>query len=283
MAIWGVDVSAIQGVVPFDALAKQGARYAYLRCKVGNDRGIDPRFIGNAQNALANGIAAGAYCFAYPLPHIRPAEAAQTFYESTWGGGRHLGDNRGELPLALDLEWPPPERLTPNGKGWTEWGCSAPQIIDWALECLHALHLCTGYVPVLYSYPHFLKRLFADATPSDLAAFAGYPLWIAGGANYQNGAGKLPDLEKESPPLVAPWNDGWTLWQYDGNGGARLPNGVDADFNIFHGDEAAFRSFTGASDGQPSAPPPRRDAVAEANGHMLEDEIRAYRAARDFE
>lgn len=37
--VWGADVSAIQGVVPFGDLAALGASFVYLRCKVGNDYG----------------------------------------------------------------------------------------------------------------------------------------------------------------------------------------------------------------------------------------------------
>ncbi len=57
---------------------------------------------------------------------------------------------------------------------------------------------------------------------------ADYPLWIA-----SYGA---------SPSIPAPWSS-WTMWQYDGNGGQRMPNGGDADFNWFNGDEEALASF----------------------------------------
>ena len=41
-----------------------------------------------------------------------------------------------------------------------------------------------------------------------------------------------------APKLPMPWQRAkvpYFLWQFDGNGGCTLPNGVDADFNVFAG------------------------------------------------
>lgn len=286
--VWGVDVSAIQGSVPFDALARGGAAYAFLRCKVGNDQGRDKMFAANVALARACGIFPGAYQFAYPLPHLDPAEQVRAFLDAAQVDGHVLGTFKGELPMALDLEWPPPDGLKkPDGtvgKGWKEWGCEASQILAWGLAALAEMSKQMEQPPVIYTYPHFLKRVLVGASAADLAELGSYPLWIAGGAGYQNGDGHTPDLEKEHPPIVEPWGGRWLFWQYDGNGGRRMPNGADADFNLFNGDLAALRELVGfepPSDGSETFIHVV-DAIAEANHHMVEDSIREYRLAREM-
>lgn len=289
ITIWGVDVSALQGLVPFDALAQAGCSFAYLRCKIGNDSGHDSRFAANVAAAKSCGIIQGAYHFAYPLPHLRPADQVRGFIEAAMVDGDHpLGAHRGELPMALDLEWPPPEGLRKpdgtTGKGWREWGCNAPQIRDWCLEALEETHAALGYAPIVYSYPHWLARVLEGATARELDSFARYPLWIAGGKFYQTSNGELPNLAVDRPPAVPAWGSAWKVWQFDGNGGKRLPNGVDADFNVFNGSAEDLREFAGLPGYVPPTPTVSAlDPIAVANRHMLDEEIRAYRASRGEE
>jgi GH25 family lysozyme M1 (1,4-beta-N-acetylmuramidase) len=83
-------------------------RLAICKCTQGND-GKDPRFDEYAAGAKAAGVHVGAYLFAYPLPSGpgKPAgraaeEQARRLYADCAG----LGKAKGELPPALDLEWP---------------------------------------------------------------------------------------------------------------------------------------------------------------------------------
>lgn len=70
-----------------------------------------------------------------------------------------------------------------------------------------------GCVPLLYSYPYFLHTL-RDFTKG----WEKYPLWVA-----HYGVAK--------PWVPRPWVD-WLVWQYDGDGGKKLPNGTDCDWNM---------------------------------------------------
>ncbi len=81
---------------------------------------------------------------------------------------------------------------------------------------------------------------------------AEYPLWIA-----SYGA---------QPAIPAPWQS-WTFWQYDGNNGERMPNGGDADFNRFNGDEAAFEAFCRRD------PPPTEDQLEADSDRIIHPEI----------
>lgn len=212
----GVDASSVQGRLPIDSLAADGVRYVIHKCQQGND-GRDPWFDRNVAEARQAGLIVGAYHFLYPLPHLDPAKQAEGFFRAS-----SLGATKGDLPPALDLEWPDPDA------GWSKWGCSATQISDWSRRCAERVEALFGRKPLIYVYPYFAARLAAGA---DVAWMAAYPLWIA---SYTS-----------RPTIPRAWGGSWRIWQFDGNGGRRMKNGVDADFNWLNGDEAALQAFAG--------------------------------------
>ncbi len=188
------------------------------------------RYVENIHASADAGIMGTPYVFPFPLPHIDPVEQAKVFAQSSVVDG-HLVGSLGDLPPAYDLEWPPPEQ-------WAARGCTADQIVDHALASLEQMTGDYGRPPIVYSYPYFLAALSKAKNFGKLMA---YPLWIAGGAQYQNGDGHVPVRNDdgtwaESPPTVAGWGSNWLFWQHDGNGGKRLPNGVDSDFDVFRYD-----------------------------------------------
>jgi lysozyme len=255
----GLDVSSAQGVVNWPSLAKIGLRFAFIKCSEGN-RGNDPifdtpgylvdhrraagtsgqdtQFQINVDGATSAGIAAGPYHFAYPLPPqvgnpIRDPRAQAKFAFDLAAG---LGSIAGDLPPALDLEWPPPQ-------DWPKWGCTAPQIRDWGLQWLDEATGLWGCKPIIYTYPDFWMHLGGGSEP----AFAQYGLWSA---SYPPGAARWPK-DGEKPTILKPWAD-WTFWQWTG-GGADLPNGVHADYDVFSGGEVELTALL--------KPPPERDML----------------------
>lgn len=217
--IVGYDISAVQGPISpsdWEAMAKAGVRFVYLRCGVGND-GPDGRWAANVAGASAAGIAVGAYHFAYPIPHCDPALQAQSHLAacSAWGS------KAGELPPALDLEWPTQVADSPRN-AWPYWGCSPDQIRAWALTYLDVAAGLYGTTPLLYTYPDFWHQIAGATEPR----FAHYPLWLAQYAN--------------QPHPLGPWA-GWTVWQQSGGGG-RLPSGAPVDVDAI-ADEATFTSL----------------------------------------
>ena len=212
--IKGLDASSVQGHLPIDALDAAGCKFLISKCKQGND-GKDPVFEANTAAAKAKGWTVGAYHFMYPLPKLDPVAQAEGFFAAS-----SLGSLDGELPPALDLEWPDPDA------GWAKWGCTAPQIADWSRKCAERVAELYGCKPLIYIYPYFAAKLRGRGpTGGDLSWLVDYPLWIASYA--------------PKPTIPAPWST-WTMWQYDGNGGEKMPNGGDADFNRFNGDEDAL-------------------------------------------
>lgn len=193
----GIDISVIQGNIDFNAVAAQDIKFCIIKGAEGN-KGIDPNLNKNLAGCKAAGILTGVYSFLYPLPTI----PSQPTRDPKWQAQKHFEAAQGELGF-IDLEWSAPQ-------DWSKWGQSASQICDWTLTYLEEYTRLNGKVPVLYSYPYFIKAI---KPPQD---FANYPLWIA---SYQN-----------TPAIPAPWTD-WVMWQNTGGGG-KLPNGAPVDTDL---------------------------------------------------
>lgn len=235
----GIDVSAIQGELTdadWEAIASVGIRFAYLRGVVGNEY-RDANLLKNVERAKRAGIRPGAYVFPFPLPHLSPERQAEYFVSLLEG----IGTNLGELPIAFDLEWPPPEERDKTTRllvdVWKKWGCSASQIRDWGLKCLERGEALTGHSWVVYTYRYFWKCIDGHLAPE----YGTRRLWLA---DYKL-AGKVPTAEQaHATASLNPWLRP-TIVQHDGDGGLKLPNGRDADFNVLLGGEDLLAQMTG--------------------------------------
>lgn len=210
----GLDVSSIQGKVPWKRLKALGYEFGFAKCCQGND-GKDPMFESNLTAMKDAGILPAPYHFLYPLPHLDPVKQAEGFWAAS-----QCGSNVGELPPMLDVEWPAPEE-------WSKWSCTASQIAIFTKACLERMVELYGVHPIVYVYPYFVAQL--EAQGADLSFLASYPLCIA---EYSKAGSEV--LQDAQPKIPAAWKT-WTFWQHDGNGGLRLPNGVDSDFMVFNG------------------------------------------------
>lgn len=281
--VQGTDISVIQGKVPWSMLKAMGHEFSFIRCKVGNNPGRDVRFLENLRACLDAGIRGRPYHFPFALPHIDPVEEAKGFADASIVDGHVFGSKPNEGPPAYDLEWPPPEE-------WAKRGCSADQIVDRALAALEQMTKDFRCEPIVYSYPYYLFML---SPAKNFRLLVKYRLWIAGGGQYLNGDGSVPRKTDRGwvdvPPTVRGWGDNWLFWQHDGNGGRRLPNGVDADFNVFRYDllDLARLDQTVEHD-VPSVPPLDDSNIADAVAAfhtatmtgIIEDAIHAHRQAR---
>ncbi len=275
--VQGTDVSALQQTVRFDLLKEAGHEFTFIRCKVGNEKGIDVRFAENVRRARGEGLYTAPYFFPFPLPHIDPLAQCAGFLAAAMVDGDPVGGNRGDLPPAYDLEWPPPEE-------WAKWKCTADQIVDYALAQCARIHDDYGIAPIIYSYPYFLSAL---SKAKNFASLMKYSLWLAGGTQYKNGNGIVPRRDDngvwlDRAPIVPGWGDTWLFWQHDGDGGKRLPgSGVDADFNVFRFDSTALGQLAQAIEGPPPILVPDINTIhAMAANVMAEDALHAYRQER---
>lgn len=252
--IKGGDSSRVQGLLPFPQLAALGMRFVILKAQQGND-GFDPCFERNMKAALAAGIVPFAYCFAYPLPGDKPGRDPKQQAKLCVDRLYRFPEMRGR-PIFVDLEWPEPS-------DWTKWGCTAAQIAAWCRDFCAEIFRLTGVRPIIYTYPWWWA---AVSNGGDVAWAAEYALWLAA---YIKGW----PAEGTSPRIPAPWKT-WLFWQFDGNGGLVLPNGLDADFCVFNGTEDDLQALTR---GAPPAPPVVDGPIVHADDEMLEVELQRYR------
>jgi GH25 family lysozyme M1 (1,4-beta-N-acetylmuramidase) len=242
--IRGFDASSCQGAIPWDALKAAGIEYVYLKCGNGNDP-PDPTFERNAQEAKSHGLIVAPYHFLYPLPHIDPVHAAEAHFAACGG----IGSNVGELPAAIDLEWPPREEQAKDSKTiidtWAKWGVGRLQINLWTVAYAKRYRELQGSPPVLYTYPYFAQCLAPLSTE-----LGDCILWFA--SNWK--AGVVPhDGDMPSNALPGLWQKDVLqtegargfFWQHDGNGGILMPNGADADFDVFVGSREQFNRLIG--------------------------------------
>ncbi len=150
--IWGVDVSHYQGTIDWQAFARQGVRFAFIKATEGSAH-VDERFLENARGAAAAGIPAGGYHF------FSFESAGKTQAEN------FLSALRGQplaLPCVVDFEFYGDFFAHPPGVETTR-----AELRD----LLTALEAETGQSPILYatgrSYRMYLQGAFDE-----------YPLWI---------------------------------------------------------------------------------------------------------
>ncbi len=209
---YGIDVSSVQGHLDWDRVVRTWPTkldFAYIRCGVGND-GHDVSFDENVAGARAIGLIVGAYHFLYPLPVVAghesrdPVKQAQAHFEASRG----LGSFVGELPPAVDVEWPAPS-------DWAKWGCTKESIVAsanaYADECerLHEVE------PMIYIYPDFEAHL------GNLGKLGKRPLWEA---SYE-----------KTPRKLRNWGS-CVAWQTTGGGG-KLYSGAPVDTDVIMDDD----------------------------------------------
>jgi GH25 family lysozyme M1 (1,4-beta-N-acetylmuramidase) len=235
----GLDASSVQGAIPFDKLGPE-YEFVILKAQQGND-GFDPWFAKNMAAAKARGLVVFAYCFAYPLPHLSPEDQAKRFVDALKARG-YTGR------IFLDFEWPEvvPLKPAPGKKGWREWGCYPAQLADWMGRNARATRDLSGLSPAIYIYDWWWAAVrdgapaYGFPTAGDVSWASDYDLWMAW---YRNGWPSAGDNPKVPRPFKS-----WAFWQFDGNGGLRLPNGVDSDFCVFNGTRAELEAWAAGED-----------------------------------
>lgn len=214
----GVDISVMQGVVDFAALAASGIQFVIIRCGVGND-GIDSKYLANVAAAHAAGLKVMAYHFVYPLPPLTGEPLRDPVKQAQY----HFNAVAGQL-AACDFEWPVPE-------DWAKWGCTPAQITQWCLTYLQEYEALSGRKMVIYTYPYFAQNLNLPAV------FAQYPLWIA-------------SYDDATPLIPAPWTD-WVIWQNNDHGSAA---GISVEVDLDVAKDLSL--WDGVPVVVPPAPPP---------------------------
>jgi lysozyme len=212
-AVHGLDVWEGYGPIDWDAVARSGVRFVYVRA-TSAEAGVDKRVRENVKGARAAGLDVGIY-------HVTWCGRGNPSAEATHALGlwRELREFLA-LPLALDFEMPATKgRSTEQLRAQAASLCSLATMIEAG----------TGRTPVLYSYPSYVPAF--TAAGADLSPLLRCPLWIA---HYKRSGLWEPDLDVDAPSLPAPW-DTWAIWQYaaDGSGPhAGIPAAGGVDRNV---------------------------------------------------
>lgn len=204
--VWGVDVSEYQGVIDWQAFARQEVGFAFIKATEGSSY-TDPAFAANWHNAAQAGIPTGAYHF------FSFESAGQTQAENFLGV--LSAEGMGALPPVLDIEL----------YGDYRWNLpDAKTVREELYAMIVAVEQFCGRKPILYTTNH-AYRLYLEGVP----AYNGCPIWIRDVYFWPN----LPDGRE------------WTFWQYSDKGRLEGYQGQEAyiDLNVFHGTQEQWEKF----------------------------------------
>ena len=192
MTLHGVDVSKWNGKINWEALAKAGVRFAFVRAGTGMAKGgftLDGKFAVNVNGAHAAGVAVGVYLYSY----ARSVEAARIEAEKMLAA---IAAYREKItwPVVYDIEEDTQAAL---GASVCTAMCNA--FCDAVREA--------GYTPMVYCNVNWYKN---HLLPNNIHA----DFWIA----------RWSSMEPEGIP--------YTIWQYTDSGSVAGINGnVDMDIS----------------------------------------------------
>lgn len=193
----GIDVSAYQGTINWQAVASSGIKFAILRSTVYGGA-MDSTFEYNYNNAIANGLTVMAYHFSYSLSVSQSQNDAQNLISKL---------NGKKLPIYLDLEWEQQTSLGPQG------------ITNIAIAFVNTIK-ANGYECHIYSNTNWYRNYYYPAQLSNL----GCKFWIA---QYGYNTGEYDEAWKP--------NVGEYIWQYTSVGAVNGIAG-NVDLDMLYGD-----------------------------------------------
>ncbi len=222
---WPVDAALIRKA-GFEYAYVQSSRYSGQRAK-NFDRLVD--------SLRGAGLAVGAYHFC--SHDTDPIKQARFFHAASHG----LGTNPGELPPMADWEYCTPAKYSDHPKHCVSW------IAAFLKECKELWYgpmvKPSGRLPVLYTYPSYGSS--HQPALAQEPSLGEYPLcW----ASYRRD-GAIPLTVGQAAVHKVPGNwSNWTLCQYSGDKGVRVPGVPGAcDRQVFSGSSGDFAVFTGLS------------------------------------
>ena len=201
--IHGIDVSKYQGDIDWNAVARSGVKFAWIKATEGGDY-VDEKFLENWQAAKEAGVPRGAYHFAY---WCRPAEDQAAWFIA------NVPDDPSALPPVLDVEWNPASLTCPQHVPREEALATIHIILD-------AMQRAYGKRPILYTSIDF----YHDVLEGELTD---YPMWVRSVKDYP--AVKYGDLH-------------WDFWQHTEDGQVP-GIGTRVDRNAFYGSAQEWQSW----------------------------------------
>lgn len=153
LPIHGIDVSRHQGNIDWNAVARAGTRFAYIKATDGGDY-LDPSFRTNWEQSRAAGIPRGAYHFVY---WCRPAHEQVAWFAA------NVPAEPDALPPVLDLEW--------NNGSSCKHNLTREEVLEKVRVLLAGMEAHTGKVPIIYTDINFHRDVL-EGVPLD------NPMWL---------------------------------------------------------------------------------------------------------
>lgn len=172
--IKGIDISAYQDGISFDAIKKDGVEFAMIRAGYGKtkDRNLD-EFVAECKK---HGIKFGFYWYSYALTIDRVKEEAEACIE-------RIKAYKPDYPVCFDME----------DKSQID-GLSKRVRTDMAIEFCEAIR-AAGYVPGIYANPSWFESYYKKAE-----LVGRYDIWLA--------------CWTESPDKPTRYSYGQKIWQW---------------------------------------------------------------------
>lgn len=218
----GYDLAHWQGKkIPFADTRALGIEWAIAKCWHG--RGVVTSGDLQLTDAQLSGISTwGRYAWALPDEDL----------DMQVGAWCRLALVPGELPRTIDWEHPDTKRR----------GAALVKRGEYLIEKASDRH---GVRPIIYTGDWYWRGFCGDGASArfgglDSQIFAECPLWLAAYPRKQATGTRYQDAVAEvcggvMPGVPRPWRDRGIeplLWQFDGDKGLYLPNGVDVDVNV---------------------------------------------------
>lgn len=198
----GVDVSAYQGNVDWDAVAGAGIQFAFIKATEGTGY-TNGYFAQQYEGSYYAGLIRGVYHFG--LPNVSSGAEQANFLVDN-GGGWSADDHT--LPAALDIEW--------NPYGSACYDMDAGSLVAWIHDFADTYRARTGRDAIIYTAASWWNSCTGGSTDFVDAN----PLWIA-------------HYGVDSPAMPYGWPV-YTFWQYTSSGSVPgIGGGVDT--NVFNG------------------------------------------------
>ena len=215
-AVTGIDVSAYQhppyqrAGIDWRAVAGAGHAFAIVKATEGVHY-TNPHFWSDRHNARQAGLLVGSYHFLRWQPGAPSGAAQARHYRQV------VGDTKGELTPACDLEWI---------KGAKR---PAREIVAIAREFVAECEQQFGRWPMIYTGPSFWRWCLLPAG-DDALALTSWPLWLV-------------DYHPPIDPMIGAPDWRWSIHQHTGDGSCPGVQG-DCDLNVVR-DMRTLRELAG--------------------------------------
>ena len=233
----GIDVSAHQGSVDWEAVAESGIKYAIIRAVTwSNSEGyyiIDPYFEQNVRNAKSNGLLVGAYLYSYAFSESEISEEVFFFHNSAEMQRLRKDGIVLDLPVFIDYEDPLILQNTSSNSQRTN-------IVRYGMTLLDQLGYSTGF----YTYDYFARN-YMDA---QALINEGYDFWVA---NF-NGTNSFEGQAE--------------IWQYTSTGSVPGVTG-NVDRNRF------YKTYTSGGGSIPTPTPNQFTVTYQNTNSMVTDSV----------